>query len=91
MSKSIRPQLTEQAQRYAERAMELGGYQNLTDFVNAAIMIAYQHLVEQQLSAAGEWESKNAEQMKAQAEEMERLQVEGADEQALAAKGVAVG
>ena len=92
MSKSLRPQINEQAARYMERAMEIGGYKNATDFVNAAIMIAYQQIVEQQLSAAGEWESQNWEQLKGQAEEMGRLQIkDAADSNVEISKEVAVG
>lgn len=80
MSKVFRPQIGEREARYMERAMEIGGYSNATEFVNAAIMIAYQQLVDQQMQVAGKWESENWDRIKQKAQEMERLQLQQDDE-----------
>jgi cell division septum initiation protein DivIVA len=80
MSKIFRPQIGDRETRYMERAMEIGGYSNATEFVNAAIMIAYQQLVDQQMQKAGQWESENWDRIKQKAQEMERLQLQQQDE-----------
>jgi hypothetical protein len=93
MSKTLRPVINEQAQRYMQRAMELGGFNNPTEFVNTAIMMAYQHFVDQQHHAAGKWESQNWEHVKSVAEEMARKQLneEPSSEAPAKTKGAAIG
>jgi hypothetical protein len=76
MSKTLRPQIGEKELIYMERAMEIGGYSNATEFVNAAIIIAYKHLVDTQLQKAGEWENDNWERIQRQAHEMQALQLQ---------------
>jgi hypothetical protein len=80
MSKVFRPQIGEREQKYMERAMEIGGFSSQTEFVNAAIIIAYQHLVDAQLQRAGEWENENWDRLQRQALEMQDLQLQQENE-----------